>query len=237
MACRFFAMKLAIISGTSINRSEVFGNWERFEVETEYGVVEMRRSGGIVLVHRHGFEQNLPPHVSNYKGCFRALQQLGVDTVLTVSSVGSLKADLLPGTLVSCSDYVSFAPMTFMDKEMQGFVPEVDNGLIDEISKVAGVSIERGKVYHQTHGPRFETPAEVRILRMMESDVVGMTFANEADLALESGIKLNSLCMVDNLANGIESDLLTVGQFHDNVQGNQGVLDQVFSAVVARFGD
>lgn len=229
-------MNLAIISGTSINRSSVFEGWKLDRVETPYGTIEIKCSKGIVAVNRHGFSEPLPPHKSNYRGYVSALKALGVDAVLAVTSVGSLKEDLKPGTLVSCSDYVSFAPMTFIDDGPSGFAPSIDNGLLDDLKSFCPQKIESDRVYVQTRGPRFETKAEVRLLQSWGCDVVGMTFGNEADLLLESGISLTSLCMIDNYAHGIGDQKLSMTEFHDSVDRNQSVIDGVLSGVTARFG-
>ncbi len=229
-------MNLAIISGTSINRSAVFKDWKLDQVETPYGAIDFKRGKGIVVVNRHGFSEPLPPHRSNYRGYVSALKGLGVDAVLAVTSVGSLKENLKPGTLVSCSDYVSFAPMTFIDDGPSGFAPAIDNGLLNELKRLCPQGIESDRVYAQTRGPRFETKAEVRILQSWGCDVVGMTFGNEADLLLESGVSLTSLCMIDNYAHGIGDQKLSMSEFHDSVDRNQSVIDGILSGVTARFG-
>ena len=229
-------MNLAIISGTSINRSVVFKDWELDEVETPYGTIDVKRGKGIVVVNRHGFSEPLPPHRSNYRGYVSALKALGVDAVIAVTSVGSLKENLKPGTLVSCSDYVSFAPMTFIDDCPSGFAPAIDNGLLNDLKRLCPQEIESDRVYVQTRGPRFETKAEVRILQSWGCDVVGMTFGNEADLLLESGVSLTSLCMIDNYAHGIGDQKLSMSEFHDSVDRNQSVIDGILSGVTARFG-
>ena len=229
-------MNLANISGTSINRSVVFKDWKLDQVETPYGAIDFKRGKGIVVVNRHGFSEPLPPHRSNYRGYVSALKALGVDAVITVTSVGSLKENLKPGTLVSCSDYVSFAPMTFIDDRPSGFAPAIDNGLLNELRRLCPQGIESDRVYVQTRGPRFETKAEVRILQSWGCDVVGMTFGNEADLLLESGVSLTSLCMIDNYAHGIGDQKLSMSEFHDSVERNQSVIDGILSGVTARFG-
>ena len=229
-------MNLAIISGTSINRSVVFKDWELDEVETPYGTIDVKRGKGIVVVNRHGFSEPLPPHRSNYRGYVSALKALGVDAVIAVTSVGSLKENLKPGTLVSCSDYVSFGPMTFIDDCPSGFAPAIDNGLLNDLKRLCPQEIESDRVYVQTRGPRFETKAEVRILQSWGCDVVGMTFGNEADLLLESGVSLTSLCMIDNYAHGIGDQKLSMSEFHDSVDRNQSVIDGILSGVTARFG-
>ena len=229
-------MNLAIISGTSINRSAVFKDWKLDQVETPYGAIDFKRGKGIVVVNRHGFSEPLPPHRSNYRGYVSALKGLDVDAVLAVTSVGSLKENLKPGTLVSCSDYVSFAPMTFIDDGPSGFAPAIDNGLLNDLKRLCPQGIESDRVYAQTRGPRFETKAEVRILQSWGCDVVGMTFGNEADLLLESGVSLTSLCMIDNYAHGIGDQKLSMSEFHDSVDRNQSVIDGILSGVTARFG-
>lgn len=153
-----------------------------------------------------------------------------------MTSVGSLKENLKPGTLVSCSDYVSFAPMTFIDDGPSGFAPAIDNGLLNDLKRLCPQGIESDRVYVQTRGPRFETKAEVRILQSWGCDVVGMTFGNEADLLLESGVSLTSLCMIDNYAHGIGDQKLSMSEFHDSVDRNQSVIDGILSGVTARFG-
>lgn len=229
-------MNLAIISGTSITRSTLFEAWKWEKVATPYGSIEFKRHRGIVLVNRHGFSDPLPPHRSNYRGYVSALKAMKVDAALAVTSVGSLQETLKPGTLVSCSDYVSFAPMTFIDDKPSGFAPNIDNRLLEDLQGLSPQKIETDKVYAQTRGPRFETKAEVRILKNLGCDVVGMTLGNETDLLLESGISVTSLCMIDNFAHGIGEQELSMEKFHDSVDRNQSVIDGILSKVVDRFG-
>lgn len=228
-------MKLAIVSGTSINRSAVISSWETQRIETEHGAVVARRRGDLVALNRHGFERALPPHAINYRANTAALGQLGIEQVVTLSSVGSLRAELPPGSLVSCSDYMSFAPKTFIDDRMSAFAPVIGNPLLDEIAAVYAGEIVRDKIYAQTPGPRFETRAEVRALRGWGADVVGMTFANEADLMLERGMQITSFCMVDNFAHGVAAEPLSMEAFQRLVAANQETVDRFLATLVERF--
>lgn len=230
-------MKLAIVSGTSINRSQAFAGWESVSVETEYGVVEARRRGELAALNRHGFERALPPHAINYRANVAALEALGVEQVVTLSSVGSLDPKLGPGSLVSCCDYMSFAPLTFVDDRMSAFAPVIGNPLLEMVATAFSGPIHREKVYAQTRGPRFETRAEVRALRALGADVVGMTFANEADLMLERGLSVTSFCMVDNFAHGVSEQALSMEAFQELVAGNQVTVDAFLAALVGLFGD
>ena len=73
-----------------------------------------------------------------------------------------------------------------------------------------------GGVYWQTNGPRFETPAEVRMLAA-HADVVGMTVASECVAANQLGLEYAAVCVVDNLANGIGVETLTPEQDRKSV--------------------
>ncbi len=229
-------MNLAIISGTSIARSTLFEAWKSEKASTPYGSIEVKRNRGIVLANRHGFSDPLPPHRSNYRGYVSALKALKVDSVLSITSVGSLQETLRPGTLVSCSDYVSFAPKTFIDDRPSGFAPSLDNRLLADLQSLSPQKIVTDRVYVQTRGPRFETKAEVRILKNWGCDVVGMTLANEADLLLETGISVTSLCMIDNYAHGLGEEELSMNKFNDSVAQNQSVIDGILAKVVDLFG-
>jgi len=230
-------MKVALVSGTSIARSEALAGWERRTVRTPHGETAYRSGpGGMVAINRHGFERPLPPHALNYRGYVSALEALGVEAVVSINSVGSLRGELPPGTVVSCADYVSFAPRTFVDDALSGFAPVVDNALLPRIAAAWDGAIETGKIYAQTPGPRFETRAEVRILERLGCDVVGMTFASEADLVLERGLGLTSLCMIDNFAHGLAEGGLTLEAFQAAVRGNQRRVDALVGTVAALFG-
>lgn len=230
------AMKLGFISGTSINHSSVFEGWETIEVETEYGSVSMKQRGEVYAQNRHGFFEAKPPHAINYRANVDALCQLGVERVVTLSSVGSLDAKLKPGTLVSLEDYMSFQPKTFIDDRMSAFAPVLQNADLEGIAAVSSLPIERGKIYMQTPGPRFETRAEVRALRQWGADVVGMTFANEADLLLEREIGVTPFCMVDNFAHGVSESELSMEAFQRLVRENQAKIDTFLRELVDYLG-
>ena len=228
-------MKIGFLSGTSIARSSLFDGWTMKRVDTSHGAVSVRSGSRHHLINRHGFATPVPPHAINHRSNLAAFKVLGVDAIISLQSVGSLKADLPPGTLISCDDYVSFAPITFSDDRATAFAPQVPNNLIPRIVKASAEPIRTGKVYIQTRGPRFETRAEVRILQAW-GDVVGMTMAHEADLANELGIPYNSLCMIDNFAHGLGGEPLSAEAFHRQVAGNLAKVETLFRDLLDAFG-
>jgi 5'-methylthioadenosine phosphorylase len=228
-------MRVAFISGTSIVNSTLFSSWETRTVETPYGTVAYKARGEHALINRHGYGIPLPPHSINYRANIRALASLGYKDIVSLNSVGSLKADIPPGSLVSCSDYVCLqqGPATFFDTELKGGAPGIANNLIPLIvEKLAPeFTILTGKVYVQMRGPRFETKAEIRIVCAW-GDVVGMTAAHEADLCSEAGLNYNSLALIDNYANGLEGTEIDFVRFKDLVKANQEKVNRLFTRIL-----
>ena len=228
-------MKVAFISGTSIVNSDLFASWEVGVVETLFGPVTYKRHGEHVLINRHGYGAPKPPHAINYRANIRALADLGFVDVVSVNSVGSLKPELPPGTLVSCGDYVCLqqGPQTFFDDELKGGAPGIDNNLMPMLLARLSpeFSIFAGKVYVQMQGPRFETKAEIEVIRHW-GDVVGITAAHEADLCREIGLRYNSFAIVDNYANGLEGSSIDFAKFKDLVKENQAKANRLFARLL-----
>jgi 5'-methylthioadenosine phosphorylase len=231
-------VRVAFISGTSIVNSSLFSAWPVKLVETSFGRVSYRSRGDHVLINRHGFGVPLPPHSINYRANVRALADLGFQEVVSLNSVGSLKRELSPGTLVSCGDYVNLqqGPATFFDTELKGGSPGIANSLIPLLKEKLApeFTLHLDKVYVQMRGPRFETKAEIRILRTW-GDVVGMTAAYEADLCCEIGLRYNSLAIIDNYANGLEKTEIDFGKFKDLVKSNQEKVNRLFARMLEIF--
>jgi len=232
-------MKVAFISGTSIVNSTQFSGWAVRSVETKHGAVTFKSRGEHVLLNRHGPGAPLPPHAINHRANIRALADLGFQDVVSLNSVGSLKPGLPPGSLVSCADYVALqqGPATFFDDELKGGAPGIDNNLVPRLiaALVPEFTIHPGKTYVQMRGPRFETKAEIRIIKDW-GDVVGMTAAHEADLCRELGLRYNSLAIVDNYANGLEGTEIDFVKFKDLVRSNQAKVDRLFARLLEILG-
>ena len=200
----------------------------------------MREQGNLVVLNRHGAgPAPLPPHAINHRANLRALADAGCADVLALCSVGSLRADLPPGSLAICSDYVCLqqGPATYHDTELKGGAPGIANSLAPRL--VAELAPEfvftPDQVYVQMRGPRFETKAEIRVIRHW-GDVVGMTAAHEADLCTELGLRYTLVCVVDNFANGLEGTAIDFAKFHELVKSNQARVDRLCGRFVAMFG-
>jgi len=124
-----------------------------------------------------------------------------VKKILGVCSVGSLKKEIQPGSIVVPEDYVNLNPVpTFYNDTIKHTVP----GMSTELQKALGYP--KG-VYLQATGPRYETKAEIKFYSTI-ADVIGMTMASEATLSKELGLEYACVCSVDNYANGIGEQLV-----------------------------
>lgn len=225
----------AIVAGTSLFRSTLFSNWDEVPVETPYGKVSVYKASRHLFLQRHG-KRRVPPHRVNHLANIWALKSLGVTGVIAVNSVGSLKVSLKPGTFLIPDDFVSFYNIpTFFDYEARFTIPAMDADYAQRMHRVCTkleMETTLGGVYAQTTGPRFETKAEINILKKF-GDVVGMTMASEATLCMEYSIPYVSLCSIDNYCNGIIKTPLTMGEVEDRMEKNGRTVETVMHSILS----
>ena len=176
-------------------------------------IISNFKKKGVIFLNRH--QGDKPPHKINHKNNILSLKKKGVETIIGVCSVGSLKKSIKPGSIVIPNDYINFFNIqTFYDNEIKHITPSLDENLRKKIiktAKKAGIKIFNKGVYFQTIGPRLETKAEINMIKHY-ADIVGMTMANEADLAKELGVKYAAICSADNYANGISEEKLNFAE-------------------------
>jgi len=168
-----------------------------------------------VVLQRHAGEGGayVLPHRIDHAANLRSLAEAGCDRVLAISSVGSLRAELGVGSLVCPDDFVALQTTvtTFEDPRghmLAGFDAEWRGRVLAAWGASEAGPLADGGVYWQTNGPRFETPAEIRLLAA-HADLVGMTVASECVVACELGLAYATVCVVDNLANGVAAHPLS----------------------------
>jgi 5'-methylthioadenosine phosphorylase len=196
---------------------------------------------GAAIVQRHGGagEPYVLPHEIDHAANLRALAEQGCDRVLAIGSVGSLSAELPVGSLLCPDDFIALqpGPSIFADARAHS-APGFDRrwrGEVIEAWQAGGQAPRDGGVYWQARGPRFETPAEIRLIAA-HADVVGMTIASECVVAGELGLDYAALCVVDNLANGIGVGELAVAGMEDDRIANAARLRDGLAAVLPRLG-
>jgi 5'-methylthioadenosine phosphorylase len=210
--------RLAVVHGHSLPPGASALEGERVEVDAGgEGRVVAVDAGAVVALPRHGIELGTPAHLVDHAANIRALCGLGCGRVLALASTGSLRLDWRPGTLVCPDDFFApgVAPSFFTDirgHSIPGFDSAWRERVVEAWGAEGGIPLVDGGVYAQVPGPRFETPAEVRMLAT-QADLVGMTIASEAILAKEAGLAYAAVCTIDNLANGLEQRPLTLEEY------------------------
>jgi 5'-methylthioadenosine phosphorylase len=196
---------------------------------------------GAAIVQRHGAVDAtyVLPHEIDFAANLRPLAEQGCDRVLAIGSVGSLRPELPVGSLLCPDDYIALGigPSVFADARAHsapGFDPRW-RGEVIEAWQAGGQAPRDGGVYWQTRGPRFETPAEIRLIAA-HADVVGMTIASECIVAGELGLDYAALCVVDNLANGVGEGELDVAGLEDDRIANATRLRDGLAAVLPQLG-
>ncbi|MFL5900683.1 MAG: hypothetical protein ACJ75S_05740 [Solirubrobacterales bacterium] len=194
---------------------------------------------GAAIMQRHGEGVYRLPHEIDYAANLRSLVEQGCDRVLAIGSVGSLSPALAVGSLVCPDDFIALhlGLSIFSDEHAHG-VPGFASGLRREVLAAWPLSageLRDGGVYWQAIGPRFETPAEIRLMADY-ADVVGMTIGSECIVAGELGLAYAAVCLVDNLANGIGTGSLEILELEAARAANALLLHDGLAAVLPRLG-
>lgn len=202
------------------------------------GIVAAAAEHGAAVLQRHGEEYRLP-HEIDHAANLAALAEQGCDRVLAVGSVGSLSEQLGVGSFVCPDDFIALhLGISSLDDERAHTAPGFDARWRSEVLSAweeDEPALRDGGVYWQTVGPRFETPAEIRLIAA-HADVVGMTIASECIVAGELGLAYAAICVVDNLANGVGGESLTVAELEADRDANAERLRDALRAVLPRLG-
>jgi 5'-methylthioadenosine phosphorylase len=201
---------VAVIGGSGISGIFEPGTTKSHRVATPWGApsgpVEEGQVGGVrtLFLPRHGPGHAIPPHRVNYRANVDALRSLGAEAIVTVSTVGSLKEELSPGTFVLPSQFVDFTkqrPTTFYDggrvfhvSLADPFCPDLANAAL-AVGRELKIPFAEGRTYVCVEGPRFSTRAESKFFRSF-ADVIGMTLVPEVTLARERALCYSCLAMV-----------------------------------------
>jgi 5'-deoxy-5'-methylthioadenosine phosphorylase len=210
---------LAIIGGSGLTQ---LGNLDvtfRKAVRTPYGepsgAITFGRLRGreVMFLARHGYGHTIPPHEVNYRANIWALREEGATEIVSVASVGGIRADLGPGTLVVPHQIIDYTwgrratffeggdvPVTHIDFTLP-YSDAVRERLL-AAAQACGETISDSAVYAATQGPRLESASEIDRLERDGADIVGMTGMPEAALARESDLPYAALAVVVNHAAG-----------------------------------
>jgi 5'-methylthioadenosine phosphorylase len=221
----FMRAEIAIIGGSGIYSMAMVQRVRKAVIKTPYGrspelVVGELEGKRVVFIPRHGEKHEVPPHRINYRANLWALGRLGVTRVLATTASGTLNPRIRPGDLALLTQFLDFTksrPLTFHEGGRRGVVhvdmtepycPEL-RVVISDAARGLGIKLHRDATYACMEGPRFETSAEIRALRKLGSDLVGMTNIPECVLARELGMCYAAIGIITNYAAGISRKTLS----------------------------
>ena len=247
---------LAIIGGSGFAHLTSLGVTERRVIRTPYGepsgavIFGTLNGHELVFLARHGYGHTIPPHHVNYRANIWALHSLQLSGVIAVASVGGIRPDLKPGTLVlpdQIIDYTHSRKSTFFEGSLQpvthvDFTHPYSRSLQQECLRAAesaAVPLSLGGVYGATQGPRLETAAEIDRLERDGVDMVGMTGMPEAVLAREIGLEYAALAVVANFAAGRGSSRegIRLADLQVTLQAAVGKVRRILDRLVEIHGD
>jgi len=170
----------------------------------------------------------------------RVLANLGVQNLILTNASGGINPEYVPGDLVCLTDHINFfgnSPLIGPNEDTLGpRFPDMSetynkelNSLLIQSAKELGANLKTG-VYAGMHGPAYETPAEIRMLKVVGADLVGMSTVPEAIAANHAGLKVCAISCITNLAAGISKEKLS----HDDVKVVANMAKEKFSDLLAK---
>lgn len=189
----------------------------------------------VAFIPRHSGSHSIPPHKINYKTNIDVLKSVGVTQIIATNSVGSLNMKMPPGSFVLPNDFLDFTharDKTFFNDSVVHV--DVSNPYCSTINEVIAKSgdVINGGTYVCTEGPRFETPAEIKMFKLLGGDIVGMTGVPEVVLAREREICYSSICIVSNFAAGISDEKLTIDEVFEIMEVKKGeLIDLIYNSI------
>lgn len=232
---------MGVIGGTGVYQIVEMGDLkEKKTIETPFGEspsisIFTLKDQEVAFLPRHKEGHDNPPHMINYRANIYALKMLGVESIIATNAVGSLNPSLKPGEFLIPDDFLDFTrtrPSTFYDERAvhvdvtHPYCPQLREIIVSNGDNITGNVVDGG-VYVCTEGPRFETPAEIRMFLKMGGAVVGMTGLPEVVLARELEMCYSSICMVSNYATSVSSEKVTIDEVFEVVEEKKKDLIQL----------
>jgi len=211
------------------------------------GRLVLGRLGGLAVAmlqgRRHVYEGGDPGAM---RAPVRALRHAGAQALFATNAAGSLRPENPPGSLMAISDHINMlgvSPLSGPNDDDIGprfpslrdaYDPELRD-VLRQCADALGIRLPEG-VYLATHGPSFETPAEIRAFRTLGADAVGMSTVPEVILARHAGLRVAAVSAITNLAEGMGGEQLSHEQTLRNAAQAAGDLAQLIERFCESFG-
>jgi 5'-methylthioadenosine phosphorylase len=233
--------KIGVIGGSGLYEIEGLKNIQTKSIDTPFGppsdqfILGDFEDRSVVFLPRHGKGHLLIPSEINYRANIWALKYLGVEWIISVSAVGSLKDNIKPQDIVLIDqffDRTKDRESTFFGKGMAAHIVFA-HPVCEELRKVIynvtdgletkDFDIHWGGTYINIEGPAFSTQSESKLYRSWGIDVIGMTNLTEAKLAREAEICYMTMAMVTDYDCWIEDNpenIVSVDMILENLKIN-----------------
>jgi len=246
-------VRIGVVGGSGLYQMEGLVVREERRIETPFGdpsdvyIIGELDGRQIAFLPRHGRGHRLTPTELNYRANIYGFKVLGVEQLISVSAVGSLKLEYKPTDIV--------VPDQFYDRTRHRVDTFFGNGLVAhtslakpvcprlidpfvEASRAAGATTHRGGVYVNMEGPQFSTRAESETYRRHGFDIIGMTNFTEARLAREAEICYATLSMVTDYDCWHETEEAVSGEaVMQVVAANVAMSQRVIREILKRLAD
>ncbi len=239
---------IGIIGGSGLYDMEGLAGVREARVRTPFGdpsdalVVGALDGVRVAFLSRHGRGHRLAPGDINYRANLYALKALGVQRVISVSAVGSMKEALKPGHVVLPDQFIDHTKRragTFFEKGIVAHVAFADPvcGALDQVlfkaAAAAGAMVHQGGTYLCIEGPQFSSRGESFLYRQWGVDVIGMTNMPEAKLAREAELCYATMALVTDYDcwHGSEESV-TVEMILSTLKNNVAMAKRILRAAV-----
>ncbi|MEE8360464.1 MAG: S-methyl-5'-thioadenosine phosphorylase [Candidatus Omnitrophota bacterium] len=246
--------KVGIIGGSGLYNIEGLESVKKIKVDTPFGepsgmfITGTLDGKEVVFLPRHDEGHTILPSELNYRANIYGMKKLGVDAIISISAVGSLKEELKPLDIVVIDQFVDRTNQarntTFFGDGIVGHVafaqpicPDLAKKLYDSGCQL-NVRMHNGGTYVNMEGPMFSTMAESNLYRSWGMDVIGMTNMPEARLSREAGICYATLAMVTDYDCWHQSEEeVTIEMIIKNLSKNADNARKIVKKVVAKITD
>ncbi len=245
---------IGVIGGSGLYRMEQMTEVEEVNVDTPFGdpsdAITVGNVSGVSMAFlpRHGRGHRLSPSEIPVRANIWALKSLGVEWVISVSAVGSLRADIAPRDLIipnQLFDRTKSRVNSFFEQGIvvhctfaDPFCPTLSSLLLASARSLPGVHVHEGGTYVCMEGPLFSTKAESRVYRQLGMDIIGMTALPEAKLAREAELCYATIACATDYDSWHETEEavtveMVIGNLSANIANAQRILQDIAQKIPA----
>lgn len=203
-------VRIGVIGGSGLYDMEGLTDIRKVRMTTPFGrpsddyIIGTLHGRRVAFLPRHGRGHRIMPTDINFRANIFGMKKLGVERIISVSAVGSMKEEIRPGDIVipdQFYDHTKHRRSTFFGNGVVAHVGMAEpvcaalSELLARAGTTVGATVHRGGTYLCMEGPQFSTRAESLTYRKWEVDVIGMTNATEAKLAREAEICYSTIAL------------------------------------------